>query len=96
MLTRYGLMTASFPQVLNLQRTLYATETGYISALGALWTNSIVLQGFLLTGGLETPGHSVEVDLESMPASSMFNRPNPPSMGNSPGAPGGMDSSMDR
>jgi len=96
MLTRYGLMTASFTQVLNLQRTLYATETGYISALGALWTNSIVLQGFLLTGGLETPGHSVEVDLESMPASSMFNRPNPPSMGNSPVAPGGMDSSMDR
>jgi cobalt-zinc-cadmium efflux system outer membrane protein len=70
MVARYGLMTASFPQVLNLQRTLYATETGYISALEALWTNSIVLRGFLLTGGLEMPGPTAETDLEPIPGDS--------------------------
>ena len=65
MVERYGLMTASFPQVLNLQRTLYATETGYISASEALWINSIVLRGFLLTGGLEMPGQACEMDSRS-------------------------------
>jgi outer membrane protein TolC len=77
MVTRYGRMTASFPQVLNLERTIYATETGYISALGAVWTNSIVLQGFLLTGGLEMPSPGSETDLESTTAG-MFDRPNLP------------------
>jgi hypothetical protein len=63
--------------VLNLERTIYATETGYISALGAVWTNSIVLQGFLLTGGLEMPSPGSETDLESTTAG-MFDRPNLP------------------
>jgi hypothetical protein len=36
MVKRYGLMTASDPQVLGLQRTLYQTETGYIAALEEL------------------------------------------------------------
>jgi len=73
-------MTASFPHVLNLQRTLYAAETGYISALEALWINSIVLRGFLLTGGLEMPGQTGEMDLAPIPAGSMFDRANPLSM----------------
>jgi len=78
MVTRYGLMTASYPQVLTVQRTLYQTETGYISALETLWMNSIVLQGFLLSGGLEMRGQADEMDLEPMPASSMFDRTHPP------------------
>ena len=78
MVTRYGLMTASYPQVLTVQRKLYQTETGYISALEALWMNSIVLQGFLLSGGLEMRGQADEMDLEPMPASSMFDRTHPP------------------
>ena len=80
MVVRYGLMTASFPQVLNLQHTLYVTETGYISALEALWTNSIVLRGFLLTGGLEMPGPTAETDLEPISEDSTLDRANPPSM----------------
>jgi len=80
MVRRYGLMTASFPHVLNLQRTLYAAETGYISALEALWINSIVLQGFLLTGGLEMPGQAGEMELGPMSAGSKLDRANPPSM----------------
>ena len=78
MVTRYGLMTASYPQVLTVQRTLYQTETGYISALETLWMNSIVLQGFLLSGGLEMRGQADEMDLKPMPASSMFDRTHPP------------------
>jgi len=73
-------MTASFPQVLNLQRTLYATETGYISALEALWIDSIVLRGFLLTGAFEMPGQAGEMDFAPTPEVNMFGRANPPSM----------------
>src|SRR5262249_52764502 len=80
MVARYGLMTASYPQVLTVQRTLYETETGYISALEALWMNSIVLQGFLLSGGLEMPGQASGMDLKPMPAGSMFDRTRPPLM----------------
>jgi outer membrane protein, heavy metal efflux system len=80
MVRRYGLMTASFPQVLNLQRTLYATETGYISALEALWINSIVLRGFLLTGGLEMPDQAGAIDLAPITEVNMLDRANPPSM----------------
>jgi hypothetical protein len=94
MVMRYGLMTASFPQVLNIQRTLYAAETGYISALEALWINSIVLRGFLLIGGLETPSRAAGMDLEPMPGGSMFDRANPHL--NDSVAPSGMDSWMDR
>jgi len=80
MVRRYGLMTASFPQVLRLQRTLYATETGYISALEALWVSSTVLRGFLLTGGLEMPDQAGERDLEPMPRGDMLDPADPPSM----------------
>jgi hypothetical protein len=74
---RYGLMTASYPQVLSLQRTLYQTETGYIAALEELWMKSILLQGFLLTGALEMPDRVGEIDLKPILAGSMFNGTNP-------------------
>jgi outer membrane protein, heavy metal efflux system len=80
MVKRYGRMTASFPQVLNLQRTLYTTQTGYISALEAVWLNSIVLRGFLLSGGLEMPGQSGSMDLKPMPTGSMLDFANPSPM----------------
>lgn len=80
MVKRYGLMTASFPQVLNLQHTLYTTQAAYISALEALWINSIELRGFLLSGGLETPVQSGSMDLKPMPAGSMLDLANPSSM----------------
>jgi outer membrane protein, heavy metal efflux system len=86
MVGRYGLMTASYPQVLSLQRALYQTEMGYISALATLRTKSVVLQGILLAGGLEMPGQAGEIDLGMIPE-----------MGNStPVRPSGMDSSMER
>jgi cobalt-zinc-cadmium efflux system outer membrane protein len=52
MTTQYGEMTASFIRVLNLQRTLYESETDYIKALEHAWTCSVALRGFLLDGSL--------------------------------------------
>jgi outer membrane protein, heavy metal efflux system len=55
MLNRYGLTLASFTSVLNLQRILFRLETDYIEALGNLKVNAVLLDGFLLSGGLEVP-----------------------------------------
>ena len=61
-LQKYGLMTASYPQVLLTQRTLFQMQTDYIAALEGLWANAITLQGFLLTEGLEAPTRPGDVD----------------------------------
>jgi cobalt-zinc-cadmium efflux system outer membrane protein len=63
MLQRWGQMAASYPQLLIAQRTAFEAQTDYIRALGDLWSNSIALEGFLLTDGLEAPARPGEVDL---------------------------------
>jgi len=55
MLQRYGLTLASFTSVLNLQRLLFNLETDYIAALENLKINAVLLDGFLLSGGLDMP-----------------------------------------
>jgi cobalt-zinc-cadmium efflux system outer membrane protein len=55
MLQRYGLTLASFTSVLNLQRMLFRLEVDYIGALENLKTNAVMLEGFLLSGGLDMP-----------------------------------------
>jgi cobalt-zinc-cadmium efflux system outer membrane protein len=62
MVTKYGQMTASYPQVLKVQQTLFELHDGYISALEELWVNAITLQGLLLTDGLESPARPGEID----------------------------------
>jgi cobalt-zinc-cadmium efflux system outer membrane protein len=59
---RYGLLQASYPQVLLSQHTLFKAETDYIQSLGVLWANAVGLQGFLLTDGLEPPARPSDVD----------------------------------
>jgi cobalt-zinc-cadmium efflux system outer membrane protein len=59
---RHGLMQASYPQVLLSENTLFEAETEYIRSLETLWANSIALQGFLLTDGLEAPARPSDVD----------------------------------
>src|SRR5262249_22819881 len=54
MTNQYGLMTASFLRVLNLQRSLFEAEIDYVAALEETWTNILAIRGFLLTGGLST------------------------------------------
>ncbi|MGE0406183.1 MAG: TolC family protein [Candidatus Korobacteraceae bacterium] len=63
MVQRWGQMAASYPQLLMSQRTLFALQRNYITALENLWTTSIGLQGLLLTDGLEAPARPGEVDL---------------------------------
>ena len=70
MVKRYGLMTAAYPQVLNLQRKLYEIQAGYISTLEGLWTTSVALRGFLLEGGLAMPGPAGETEAGALPESS--------------------------
>lgn len=63
MILRYGLMLASYPQVLLAQRTLFQLQSEYISALEGLWMNDITLRGLLLTDGLEAPARPGEIDM---------------------------------
>jgi cobalt-zinc-cadmium efflux system outer membrane protein len=62
MYREYGLMHASFPQVLTTQRQLFQIESEYVAALERLWANSVILDNFLLTDGLESPSRPVEMD----------------------------------
>lgn len=61
-LKKYQTMTAAYPQVLVAQRTLLQVQNDYISALQTLWTNSVGIQSFLLTDGLEAPSRPGEMD----------------------------------
>jgi cobalt-zinc-cadmium efflux system outer membrane protein len=61
-LAKYNSMTASYPQVLIAQRTLFQLRTDYIMALETLWLNSIALKAFMLTDGLEAPTSPTEMD----------------------------------
>lgn len=54
-LKKYQSMTAAYPQVLVAQRTLFQVRNNYVAALQTLWTNSVGIQSFLLTDGLEAP-----------------------------------------
>jgi outer membrane protein, heavy metal efflux system len=59
---RYGLLQASYPQVLLSENMLFQAETDYIQNLQTVWANAIGLQGFLLTDGLEAPARPTDVD----------------------------------
>lgn len=59
---RYGLLKASYPQVLLSENMLFQAETGYIRNLPTVWASAIGLQGFLLTDGLEAPARPSDVD----------------------------------
>jgi cobalt-zinc-cadmium efflux system outer membrane protein len=59
---RYGLLQASYPQVLLSENMLFKAETDYVSSLERLWSNSVALQGYLLTDGLEAPARPSDVD----------------------------------
>ncbi|PYU08370.1 MAG: TolC family protein [Acidobacteria bacterium] len=59
---KYGKMLASYPVVLNSQKTLYELQIEYIATLQNVWTTGIALQGYLLTDGLEAPARPSDVD----------------------------------
>jgi len=59
-LASFKQMAAAYPQVLITQRTLFQARADYIVSLTEAWQSAIQIQGFLLTGGLDAPGGSVE------------------------------------
>lgn len=63
MLHSWGMMQASYPQLLLAQRTLFEVQRDYIGALEELRTSAIALEGFMLTDGLEAPARPGEVDM---------------------------------
>jgi cobalt-zinc-cadmium efflux system outer membrane protein len=64
-LARFREMGAAYPQVLIAQRTLAQVRAEYLEALDDVWHHAILLQGFLLEGGLADPlaptGHEADV-----------------------------------
>lgn len=54
-LARFREMGAAYPQVLIAQRTLAQVRAEYLEALDDVWHHAILLQGFLLEGGLAQP-----------------------------------------
>ena len=71
-LARFREMGAAYPQVLIAQRTVAQVKAEYLEALDDVWHHAILLQGFLLGGGLGAipprPGHEAEV-MEAGPLS---------------------------
>jgi cobalt-zinc-cadmium efflux system outer membrane protein len=53
-LARYRQGAAAYPQVLIAQRTLFQATDQYIDAAASAWTSALALQGWLLTGGLDS------------------------------------------
>jgi len=49
-------MSASYPQVLIAQRTLFQVRAEYVQALVNVWQNAVLLRGYLLNGALDAPG----------------------------------------
>jgi outer membrane protein, heavy metal efflux system len=54
-LARFREMAAAYPQVLIAQRTLGQVQAEYLDALDDVWHHAVLLQGFLLEGGLSDP-----------------------------------------
>ena len=59
-LGKYAAMAVAYPQVLVSQRTLFQVQMSYLEALRDEWENAIVLQNFLLRGGLDTPASAMQ------------------------------------
>jgi outer membrane protein, heavy metal efflux system len=59
-LARFREMTAAYPQVLIAQRTLGQVQAEYLDALDDVWHHAILLQGFLVEGGLANPAAAGE------------------------------------
>ena len=55
-LNRFRQMTAAYPQVLIAQRSLGQARVAYVDALVNAWQNTVLIRGFLLTGGLDAAG----------------------------------------
>jgi cobalt-zinc-cadmium efflux system outer membrane protein len=55
-LKRFKQMAAAYPQVLIAQRNLFETQVEYVRNQVNLWMSVTMIQGLLLTGGMDAPG----------------------------------------
>lgn len=55
---RFQQMAAAYPQVLVAQRTVFQSRAEYTQALVELWRTASLLEGMLLSGGLDAPFHT--------------------------------------
>lgn len=54
-LSKYKTMSASYPQVIIAQRTMFQARRQYVQSLVSLLQNATQLDGYLLSGGLNAP-----------------------------------------
>ena len=54
-IAKYQEMGSPYLQVILSQRTLFQLQIGYVHILEDLWRNTVALQNFTLTGGLDAP-----------------------------------------
>jgi cobalt-zinc-cadmium efflux system outer membrane protein len=54
-LDRFRQMAAAYPQVLIAQRTLFQARAEYVAAIADVWHEAALIEGFLLSGGLDEP-----------------------------------------
>ncbi len=59
---KYREMAAAYPQVLIAQRILMQLQISYLNSLESFAANSVALQSYLLTDGLEAPSQPGEID----------------------------------
>ena len=52
---RFGEMAAAYPQVLIARRNLGQLRVDYVRSLVDAWQHAVLLEGLLLSGGLEAP-----------------------------------------
>lgn len=65
MTEKYGQMLAAYPTMLQVRRKHFQLQAEYIQTLETVWTASFVLQGFLLTDGLESASGINHLSTES-------------------------------
>lgn len=62
--TKFEQMAASYPQVLIAQRTRFQLRQKYINALVSLQQDATLIEGFLLSGGLNAPRTQFDAPME--------------------------------
>jgi cobalt-zinc-cadmium efflux system outer membrane protein len=56
-LQNFRSMSGAYPQVLIAQRNWFQLQRDYVRTLERVWTSSLLIEGLLLEGGLDSPMH---------------------------------------
>jgi outer membrane protein, heavy metal efflux system len=64
-LKNFRTMAAAYPQVLIAERTLFQVRAEYVEALVNTWQNAVLLQGYMLSGALDSPSGQSRITTEA-------------------------------